>query len=665
MTFDSTIRSIWFACALMVSCSSSDDELPPPLPPIDVTFMNQKADPCSDFYEFACGTWIREHPVDPGFLWSRFFEGDNRNAIFFRKLLEDSEDSDPDIQKAQWYRISCMEVRRGADADLAPVQALLDEVDAVTGPAELATTVADLHLAGIDALFYVRTGVDATDPSQPLLELWGSGWSLSTREDYGGSTDVTTGYRAHVANLVPLMDVPLLDAAAVVDFEGSLAHAERPRLVLRDPLATWNPTDFSTFATSAPGFDFNTYFDHAGFGPISRLNVVDPDYFVALSTLITAAPLETLRHYLKWRVVEATADFANRAAIDEEDRFHETELFGRTQASDDWSCLSATRRVFPFALARKFIDRFVPQETRPSAIKLVEAVRDAFRKDLANVTWLDEQTRASAIDKLDNVVAQVAYPDDWPNYGSLKVTSSASYLENRFAFYRRSAAARADALTTPFNRDAWLLSPATTNAIYTPFLNTITIPVAVLQEPFFSLAWPEGLNLAALGSVIGHELTHGFDDRGRHYDGSGALRDWWTDPVDAEFRSRASCLVDQYAAYEPIPGIHIDGELTLGENIADLGGLKLAHSVYGNAKSPLPPTAGFTAEQEFFLAFAQLWCATQSDELVEANVATDPHSPSKYRVNGVVRNIPAFADAFSCQSGAPLAPAPADRCEVW
>lgn len=659
--------SLVAALVLAAGCGSPDDAppLPSPAPPIDVSFLDRSADPCTDFYQFACGTWIREHPVSPGFVTERFLEGDLRNSIYFERLIRDTSNVDRGVEKAEWYAASCMDVWNGTSADFAPVQALLDAIDGITDLGGFARILSALHASGVDALFGAGPQIDGDDPTRYVLAVYGTGWSLPTKEAYDPSNVVRTSYEDHVRALANALFVPGLDATTVVDFEANIALAADDPTVRRDPVATWNPTTVTEFEGATPGFDFATYFHESGYDPIDRLDVMDPGFFASLSDRLSASSLDVVKQYLKWRVLEATAETISRTAIDEEYGFHGTIVAGRTEPPASWACYSAARARFGFPLAKAFVDRFVPNDTLPLATRVVDDIRTAFEKDLSAVPWLDDQTRASALEKLGALEAHVGYPSAWPSYDQVNVTVDASYLENLLALSKESAEGKPKQLSGPVDPDAWLLSPSTTNAIYVPPMNSITVPVAILEDPFFDVDWPRGLNLAALGTVIGHEMTHGFDDAGRHYDSSGALRDWWADSVAAEFTSRAACLVDQFDGYEPVPGNHVNGALTLGENIADLGGLKLSFSAYRAAKSPLPLTQQFTANQEFFLAFAQLNCANESPEYLTDALANDPHSPTKFRVNGTVRNVPGFAEAFRCAAGATLAPAEGERCELW
>jgi endothelin-converting enzyme/putative endopeptidase len=455
------------------------------------------------------------------------------------------------------------------------------------------------------------------------------------------------------------------DAQAVFQFEKAIAQASLDQASFNDPVATYNLVDQATLISMVPAFDWASYFTAAGVSVESGVDIGEPAYFASLQNLLSTTPVSVVGQYLAWRVLEAEASSVSKALIDEEFRFHEGVLYGQMQANPDWYvCLIATRRQFGFALAKSFVDRFVPKETKQRSGELVSRIQSAMRADLSSVAWIDGDTRAQAVAKLDALLPKVGYPDQWPVYGGLTLTSATSYLDNLVAARRYYRSLALGQLQMPVDRTVFAVSPDTTNAFYNPWRNDVTIPVAILDQPFFDPVNSPVLNFGAIGSIIGHEITHGFDSYGRQFDGTGRLTDWWTPTVEAEFRTRAQCLVDQYNAYEAVPGTHVGGVLTLGENIADLGGLKLAYAAH-HAAGGDNLTPGFDADQQFFLSYAQLHCANPSPDYLGVSLLVDPHSPDKYRVNGVVRNVPAFAAAFHCAEGAPLAPPAAERCEIW
>jgi putative endopeptidase len=629
---------------------------------VDESFVDEKTDPCKDFYQFACGKWIKQHPVDPGYTEARFDSGDLRNDIFFQLVLEGDVEASG-LESARFYFDACMELRSGGQ-DFSPAHALLAKVDALSSKDALPTLLAELHAAGVHAFFDASPRIDPGDSTRRIIWLSDAGWSLPTRDSYEDAADLLGAYEDHASRLASLFSIGSFDAAAAGALEARIATATPPLVSQRDPSTTYNPTSAMDLATTVPGFDWGTYFDKSGFGAPDTLNVEDPDYFTELAAIFADTPLDVLRNYLSMRVFEATEGSASAQTVNEEFRFHGGVLYGRTMPQpDDFACLLDTRNLFGTSLAKAFVERYLPEGSVNAVKKLSDGIHRALHDDIEGLSWLDDDTRSRALQKLDAMLAKIGYREPWDLRGEPIVADRSSYAEARAEVWRHYHGLTSERLSAPVDRAEWSLSPDVTDAEYSPSENAITIPVAIFESPFYSVKWATAASYGALGAVIGHEMTHGFDDEGRHYDANGALTNWWTDGVDTEFRSRAACLVDQYDGYEPLPGVHVDGQLTLGENIADLGGLKLAHAAFEKLATRSSPSAKFDPEQAFFVSYAQLWCENQSDGVLRQQLATDPHSPSKLRVNGVVRNTPEFAEAFECMRGTPLAPE--DRCGLW
>jgi predicted metalloendopeptidase len=628
---------------------------------LDESFLDEKADPCGDFYQFSCGQWIKQHPVEPGYTEARFDSGDLRNDLFFQLVLEGDVDASG-LDSARAYFDACMELRSGGQ-DFGPARALLAEVNGLSSKDALPALLADLHRAGVYAFFDASPNTDPGDPTRRILWLSDGGWSLPSRDSYG-DTDLLGQYEDHASRLAGLFSITSFDASAAGTLEARIATATPPLASQRDPSTTYNPTSAADLATKVPAFDWGSYFDKSGFGAPDTLNIEDPDYLTELAAIFADSPLDALRNYLLLRVFESTESSASLQTLNEEFRFHGGVLYGRTNPQpDDFACMLDARSLFGKSLAKAFVERYLPDGSLSAVKKLAGGILDALKNDIEGVSWLDDDTRSRALQKLDAMLAKIGYEEPWDLRGEPSFTEGISYaaaVEDAWQRYHQLTTQR---LSDPVDRSQWSLSPDVTNAEYSPSENAITVPAAIFDSPFFSVKWATAASYGAIGAVIGHEMTHGFDDEGRHYDATGALTNWWTDGVDAEFRSRAACLVDQFGAYEPLPDVHIDGQLTLGENIADLGGLKLAYAAFEKEVTRTSPSTRFTAEQAFFISYAQLWCANDSDGIVKEELATDPHSPPKFRVNGVVQNIPEFAKAFQCKPGATLAPR--DRCGVW
>jgi putative endopeptidase len=570
---------------------------------------------------------------------------------------------DSSLAPAQSYYQACLAAHTGFSGGPTGIQRQLAVISGMATAADLPGALATLHQLGTSALFHADVAIDPLDPTEYVVAIQDGGWSLPSRAAYD-DTHLTDDYRTHMATLAhaassstAVMDI---DPRSVFDFEHSIAQVGVDNL---DPEAGNQGVTTKKLATAVPDFDWGQYFSRRGFGSVAHVNLLQPGFPAALELVLASAPLKTIQEYLAWRVLEADAYSTNSTLVTEELNFHRGVVLGEaTPPSADFLCLSATRSAFGFELAQHFVENFVSSDLKPAAISFVTGIRNAMQANLDQVPWLDDETRAQAQDKLARLLANVAYPDAWPSPPA-SFDLNATFLDMVLALAQSRASTAVGLLGQPVDRAVFWASPEITNAFYSDERNDITIPVAVLQSPFYEQNRAPAFNYGALGSVVGHELTHAFDNNGRHFDGTGKLVDWWTESVATEFDSRAQCLVDQFDGYEALPGVHVDGQLTLPENIADLGGLKLAWAAF-EALSPHSGSAGsFTAEQQFFLSFAQLQCANFSDEALTLLLASDPHSPPKFRVNGAVRNLSQFADAFSCAPTAPLAAT--DRCEIW
>jgi predicted metalloendopeptidase len=555
--------------------------------------------------------------------------------------------SDQNLREAQRYYQSCLVTRKTAAASAEAVSTALSSINQMTSIADLPRTLARLQSAGVHALFAATPVIDPGDPSRYVIDIIADGVSLPSAISYADSK-LRVAYQAHMTALAQTATTAGITVAINTDdaygFERAIIAAGGSSD--SDPVAAYNPTAIADLATALPNFDWDAYLRGLGFGSVADVNLVNPGYLPGLASIFSSIPFNAIQHYLTWRVLEAFANRVDRPMIDEEFAFHQTVVNGNTvQSSDQGSCLFATRDSFGFVLAQHLVESLVGSDVKPAADNLVQAVRSAMSANFDQVSWLDDATRAEAQAKLALLLPKVGYPDQWPT-GDVGLPAAGSYLANWVAVSQHAQQQADTQLAGPVDRALFWASPEITNAFYSPDRNDITIPVAVLQDPFFNQKRLGAFNFGALGSVVGHEMTHGFDSNGRHYDGTGTLRDWWTPGAAAEFDRRTQCLIDQFSGYEAVPGAAVDGKVTLNEDIADLGGVKLAYAAFQTQPKPTNGSTEFSAEQQFFLSFAQMWCGNQSDDAARALLAIDVHSPAKYRVNGVVRNVSQFADIW-------------------
>jgi endothelin-converting enzyme/putative endopeptidase len=655
--------SPWLLCAALglVACSGEDPA--PEQAPLsyDPSFLDASAEPCTDFYQFACGTWLAQHQPTPGYSESRIWTADQRNSVYFSSLVEAMSSSDPSLRVAQTHYRSCLLAHRSVGTRSEPLNRELSDIAALASLADLPVLLAGLHDSGVRALFDVSLDVDAGDPTHYTLALTEAGWSLPARASYDDA-ELAGAYRAHMTRLAAAIQsgVPLtLDTGAVFDFERAIARSGSDD---RNPIGRYHPVDAPGLAAALPDFDWPGYFAARGFSA-QRVNLYEPKALPGLAELLAKAPLATIKQYLSWRALEAHAPALDQSTIAEEFAFHRGIVDGAAQPrAAEYDCFLQVRSVFGFTLAQHFVDRFASTTLKPKAGALVDQLKSAMSENLATVSWLDEPTRVRARSKLDQLQAKVGYPERWPS-DSRTLDATQSFVEQRIRLFHYYSQGVADRLSKNVDRDGFWASPDITNAFYSDARNDITIPIGVLSDPFFREDRAGEFNFGALGSVVGHELTHAFDSRGRHFDGQGALVDWWSEGTAAEFEHRAQCLVDQFNGYQALPGLNVDGQATLDENIADLGGLVVAFAAFRAQPPHEAVKAPFSAAQQFFLAYAQMWCETASDGITARQIATDAHAPNQFRVNGSVRNLPEFAEAFACSSGSALAPA--NRCQLW
>jgi putative endopeptidase len=651
-------------------------------PAIDEAALDRATAPCDDFYEFACGGWIARTEIPPDrAVWGRgFSELQERSLRHLREILEAAAagrpSSEPFGDKLGAYWASCMDEAAAEAHGLDDLRAEWTRIDAVRDRTGLADAFARLHGAGIFDPLPMYADQDAKDATQVVLTIAQGGLTLPDRDYYlsseGKSPEIRRDLAAHLRRMLGLAGLAPAGAesaaAAVEELERTLAASHLTRTELRDPKKTSNRVDRPGLEKLAPAVPWARLFGDLGHPDLAAVNVTTPAFIAEVGRLFANAPLDGWKAYLRWHLLTAMAGerALPRAFVEERFAFQAKAFTGAKELQPRWKhCVEATDRGLGFALARVYVERHFGAEGKERTARLVREVETAMHRDLEGLAWMDAATRGKGFEKLGAIVNKIGYPDVWRDYGPLAIERG-SWFRNVLAAGRFETNRQLAKVGKPLDRSEWFMTPPAVNAYYNPAMNEIVFPAGILQPPFFNRAAPEAVNYGAIGMVVGHELTHGFDDQGRQYDARGNLADWWTPEAAKEFDRRTACVAEQFSGYESLPGVRLNGRLTLGENIADLGGLKLAHAAMVAAGAGGGPrVAGFTAEQQFFLGYAQSWCMRYRDEDLRRRAVVDPHSPAKQRVNGPLSNLPAFAGAFQCAAGRPMVRPPGKRCEVW
>lgn len=672
-------------CASLAGCSTrpsraAEEKAAITLSGIDSQIIDRRTNPCDDLYRFACGGWLDATTIPPDRpAWSRSFsEINERNLAILRAILDryarGTDLDQPYARKLGDLYATCMDEAKAESASPRTLAEWMGRIDSLRGPRQLPALIAHLHLAGVGALFSFESQQDFKDAQEVIGVADQGGLGLPDRDYYlkadAKSVEIREAYRAHVARMLALSGVPEPTARrradVVLSIETALASASMPRDERRDPARVYHRLNRTGLARAAPAFDWSAYFEALGHPDITAINVAVPQFFEGMNRLLVETTLPDVKAYLGWHLLQSAAPAMGQALVFESFRFRSKNLSGESELLPRWKrCLAAVDEGMGDALGRPFVAETFGAGGKEDAEELVRSVEDAFRRNLTGLAWMDAPTRAEAMKKLDLVQNKIGYPEKGRNYAGLVVTRE-SDLANRMRAAAFETERDLSKIGKPVDRAEWHVPPQTVNAYYDPSLNEMVFPAGILQPPFFDKRASSALDFGGIGVVMGHELTHGFDDEGRKFDGQGDLRQWWTIPVERAFEDRVRCVVAQYGTYQVAGGVHIDGRLTAGENIADMGGLRVAYEAYrAGPGDPLTDVGGdgLTSAQRFFVAYAQSWCTKRRPEYARMLAAIDPHSPPEDRVNGAASNLPEFGDAFACRAGAPMSPS--QRCRVW
>ena len=670
----------FICCATFVGGAATGQNAVPIPSPLSPANIDRSVSACSDFYQFANGGWIARNPIPPAYAsWGSFAELTERNNLVLKSVIENAArlaptTTDPNTRKLGTFYTSCMDSSAAESAGITPLKGELDRIASLTDRSQLLPLLAYLHSSGFVAGFALFADNDAKNASLVIAEAFQGGTTLPDRDYYITDSERMQSMRAsyvqYVTNMFKLAgdspDAAATNAQRVLSLETALAKASLPRVALRDPNAIYHMMTVAEANALTPAFDWAQYLKGIGLPQVTSLNVATPDFFKALNNELQQRPIDDWKAYLRWIVLSRTAGSLSSPFVTESFKFNSL-LSGAREQQPRWKrCLQASDQTLGDALGKEYVKVVFTPEAKAKMLAMVVNLRGVLHDRITRADWMSEETRKQALAKLNAFNQKIGYPDSWRDYNDLTVTPGA-YATNALrarAYDRRRQLSK---IGRPVDRAEWGMTAPTVNAYYNPSLNEIVFPAGRLQPPFFALSYDDAANYGGVGGTIGHEMSHGFDDQGRQYDAQGNLRDWWTAEDAKRYTERAKVVEAQYSDYIAVDTIHVNGKLTLGENLADVVGVSIAYEAMERALQgkDRKPIDGFTPEQRFFLAYAQARLGVNRPERARVLAATDPHSPGPHRVNGPLSNMPEFAKAFDCKPGDPMVRAETIRARIW
>jgi endothelin-converting enzyme/putative endopeptidase len=649
---------------------------------LDKSLMDTSTDPCVDFYQYACGNWSKLHPIPSDAPSSdQFYNLEQYNRQVLHGILENAAANDAprdaNARKIGDYYASCMDEDAVQKKGLTPLQPELDRINGLTRKDQLPELLAHYQLLNVNAFLAYGSQQDFKDATRTIAVAGQNGLGLPEKDYYfrTGAKDeeIRKQYVQHITNILKLLGSSegqaARDAAAIMKLETALAKVSLDVTSQRDPHNIYHRMPVKDLQSLTPAFAWSHFYPATGAPAFSEINVAEPEFFRGMNRVIVETDMQTIKAYLRWQLISSIAGSVLPKALDEEKfDFYDRKLAGIPEQEVRWKrCVRSTDVALPEALGKAYVEQQFPAASKEKAVQMIHDIEGAMSRDIDSLDWMSVATKERAKDKLHLIANKVGYPDRWRDYSRLEIVRGDAFGNYSRAeeFESRRQLAK---IGKPVDREEWLTSTPTVNAFYDPSMNDINFPAGVLQPAFFSATQPEALNYGHIGLFMGHEITHGFDDQGKQFDGHGNLEDWWTKQDDEKFNVKAQCIVDEYSQFS-VADTKLNGRLSLGENAADNGGMRLAYAAFVaqaaqegvnlNRKS----VDGYTPLQDFFLGFAQDWCSQWRPELERLVATTDPHSPSRFRANGVLVNMPEFGKAFGCKVGQPMLSA--KPCRVW
>jgi putative endopeptidase len=652
------------------------------LPGFDLASLDRSVGACQDFNKFANGGWMQKNPIPPAFSrWGRFEQLNAQNLEVLHSVLEglikrtDLVKGSNEQKIADFYA-SCMNEAEIESAGLGPLDAELKRIAKIKSLSDLEREVARLHAANVPVIFGFGASQDFKNSRQVIATAVQGGLGLPDRDYYTKdderSKNTRDEYVKHINRMFVLAgDTPERAAAqakTVMMIETRLAENSLTRVQRRDPASIYHKMTMQELKALTPHFNWTSYMKEIGLGRVDAINVAMPDFLKAADQMLSTVSLSDWKTYLRWHLLHASASSLSSKFVEEDFNFNKKYLTGTTENLPRWRrCVTATDNALGEALGQVYVEKTFTPQAKARAQEMVKNLISALRSDLATLDWMSDETRRRATAKLDAFVRKIGFPDKWRDYEALQI--------NRGAYYNNAVSARVfefrrdvGKIGKPLDRTEWGMTPPTVNAYYNPSMNEIVFPAGILQPPFYDPQADDAFNYGGIGAVIGHEMTHGFDDKGSQFDAEGNLVNWWTPEDLKKFKERTECIVAQFDAFEIEPGLNQTGKLVVGESVADLGGLTVAFAAYQKSLEgkPRPPDiSGFTPEQRFFLGWAQVWASNIRPEAARLRAATDSHPLGRFRVNGPLSNMPAFAEAYGCKTGDQMVRPTEKRCQIW